>query len=556
MNIKNKNNLQVLIPALAGAVVCAALLSAVVSQGWLLASLTAVCSVVLTFWISYFRILAPIHEDVLHYEEMMENGPESHGDLAENMHTPQFRHAVEQLKMYHDMTRKVAEKGGVIAISAAEVSYAADTLSRKFHHEAEDITEIAGNSKDIEATLDDIVERTRQAVASASNAKEVNEVGYQSVQKIVPQMHATRDQVSQNAEMIANLEKKGAEIFQVTDMIREVAEQTNLLALNAAIEAARAGEQGRGFAVVADEVRNLAHKTSSATAQITTTVNEINQAVKESVGNTHLLMKSIDESVSQTNLIGEQLQAMADYSEQVGSEIEQIDGSLQSNRDNLHRIINIIQSTRDRLAHTEQDISSISSQALSLSDTSEDIYSAFAKVKIGSIHDDIRAEASAAAVAVGQLFEQAIAGREISEQDLFDRHYQPIKNTNPQKFSTRFDTFTDRCLPDIQEALLQRNPEVLYAGAVDNNGYFPTHNKVYSQPLTGDYKRDLVHNRTKRIFDDRTGLRCGSHTQPFLLQTYKRDTGEIMHDLSVPIYINGRHWGGFRVGYKSAASKS
>jgi len=95
-------------------------------------------------------------------------------------------------------------------------------------------------------------------------------------------------------------------------------------------------------------------------------------------------------------------------------------------------------------------------------------------------------------------------------------------------------------------------PQLAYAGAVDNNGYFPTHNKKFSQPLTGDYDTDLVNNRTKRIFSDRTGKRCGANTKPFLLQTYKRDTGEVMHDLSVPIYVNGKHWGGFRVGYRSS----
>ena len=95
-------------------------------------------------------------------------------------------------------------------------------------------------------------------------------------------------------------------------------------------------------------------------------------------------------------------------------------------------------------------------------------------------------------------------------------------------------------------------PQLAYAGAVDNNGYFPTHNRKFSQPLTGDYDRDLANNRTKRIFGDRTGSRCGSNTDAFLLQTYKRDTGEVMHDLSVPIRVNGRHWGGFRIGYRSA----
>ena len=86
------------------------------------------------------------------------------------------------------------------------------------------------------------------------------------------------------------------------------------------------------------------------------------------------------------------------------------------------------------------------------------------------------------------------------------------------------------------------------------NGYFPTHNRKFSKPMTGDYDVDLAQSRTKRIFDDRTGLRCGKNTESFLLQTYKRDTGEVMHDLSAPIYVKGRHWGGFRIGYKAMDS--
>ena len=98
------------------------------------------------------------------------------------------------------------------------------------------------------------------------------------------------------------------------------------------------------------------------------------------------------------------------------------------------------------------------------------------------------------------------------------------------------------------DLILDNNDFIIYAGAVDRNGYFPTHNKKFSQPLTGNYETDLANNRTKRIFSDHTGARCGKSTQSFLLQTYKRDTGEIMHDLSAPIYVNGKHWGGFRIG--------
>ena len=158
-----------------------------------------------------------------------------------------------------------------------------------------------------------------------------------------------------------------------------------------------------------------------------------------------------------------------------------------------------------------------------------------------------------AAKEVSELFERKIADKSISQQDLFDSNYRPVANTNPQKYSTRYDKFTDKELPGIQEPLLKQFKDMIYAGAVDVNGYFPTHNLCFSKPLTGNYEIDFAANRTKRLFNDPTGIRCGQHTNKFLLQTYKRDTGEIMHDVSAPILVNGKHWGGFRIGFKAAS---
>ncbi|MEO9273363.1 hypothetical protein ABFY09_00780 [Marinomonas sp. 5E14-1] len=89
------------------------------------------------------------------------------------------------------------------------------------------------------------------------------------------------------------------------------------------------------------------------------------------------------------------------------------------------------------------------------------------------------------------------------------------EQTNPQKYSTAYDVFSDQTFPAIQEAVLDKYEEVMFAGAVDVNGYFPTHNKKLSQPLSGDFEKDLVNNRTKRIFNDPTGSRCGAHTDTF-----------------------------------------
>jgi methyl-accepting chemotaxis protein len=108
----------------------------------------------------------------------------------------------------------------------------------------------------------------------------------------------------------------------------------------------------------------------------------------------------------------------------------------------------------------------------------------------------------------------------------------------------------DRDLPAIQEKFLAKSAVLVFAILVDRNGYVPTHNRQYSQPLTGNRAVDLVSNRTKRIFGDPTGFNAARSEAPFLLQAYKRDTGEVFADMSVPVRVHGKHWGGVRMGYR------
>jgi methyl-accepting chemotaxis protein len=155
---------------------------------------------------------------------------------------------------------------------------------------------------------------------------------------------------------------------------------------------------------------------------------------------------------------------------------------------------------------------------------------------------------------IEELFENAVKAGDIRAGDLFDEKYVPIPGSNPAQVTTRFTAFTDRVLPPIQEAVVKLSPKITFCAAVDRNGYLPTHNLVYSKPQGPDPVWNAANCRNRRIFNDRTGLAAGRNTRPFLLQTYRRDMGGgnfvVMKDISAPIYVDGRHWGGFRMGVK------
>ncbi len=138
----------------------------------------------------------------------------------------------------------------------------------------------------------------------------------------------------------------------------------------------------------------------------------------------------------------------------------------------------------------------------------------------------------------------------IKEEDLWDRDYIPIPNTNPQKYRTRFTDFAKKYIQPIEDKYLEKNKRFIFVVLVDENGYLPAHNTKYDKPLTGDYKKDLVGNRSMRIFNDPTGLAAARNKRKILLQPYPRDVGVLMFDISTPIYLDGKHWGGLRIGFK------
>jgi methyl-accepting chemotaxis protein len=119
------------------------------------------------------------------------------------------------------------------------------------------------------------------------------------------------------------------------------------------------------------------------------------------------------------------------------------------------------------------------------------------------------------------------------------------------KYHTRYDAFTDRAVLVFQDKFLDHK-DFLFAVGVDENGYLPTHNTKFQKPVSGDAAQDLAGNRTKRKFDDPVGIAAARNTEPSLVQVYQRDTGETMWDVSAPIFVKGKHWGGFRVAVSMA----
>lgn len=494
---------------------------------------------------------------------------------------------IRQMYLDGDLTRRAAASGaGEVARTAAEFNRLIESFQTIIGKVFFNSQEVARASKQLigeanrvasgsnlqrdaalatASAMSQLTENMNQVSHNASETASISETsselsaeGMKIVHNASAEMERISGSVTQSAQVVHALGERSKAISGIVQTIREIADQTNLLALNAAIEAARAGEQGRGFAVVADEVRKLAERTSRATGEISTMIHAIQ-------GETQSAIDSIEAGTGQAR-------NGADLAQQAASALERINGGARETMIKVDAIAASVaqqsQTGHEIAGHVRRimEMAETNSTAAdeALGEASQLEYLATNLKEIGNVfklgaageravemHARMPVIVQRAALEVSEMLDKAVDSGRVKVDDLFDESYQPIANTKPQKFKTRFDEFTDQVVSPAQERLVDQHAFLVYAICIDRRGYVPTHNRRFSKPLTGDEQIDFVNNRTKRMFDDPVGRRCGSHEQPFLLQTYRRDTGEIMHDISAPVYVKGRHWGGFRIGYKT-----
>jgi methyl-accepting chemotaxis protein len=342
--------------------------------------------------------------------------------------------------------------------------------------------------------------------------------------------------------VMKDVRDRATSITGVIEVIDSVAFQTNILSINAAIEAARAGDAGRSFSVVAKEIRMLASRAATAAKDVRALIGETQDAVKQGAQTAEATSVELHELGS---LAERTSKAMASVSESMTMQSHEA----QAIEVSLVEVANLSQSN---LAHAEEireGTKVLSTQSEMLGDCVK-LFQLPENPLSEPAHAEALDVAQWAAQEIGRVLEEAVAQGDISEDDLFARDYSPIANTDPLKHNAIFTPLCDEVLPAIQESVLDENPWAVFAITANIDGYVPTHNRKFSQPLTGNREKDLAGNRARRIFSDRVGRTVGAHTDPYRLQIYRRDTGEIMFDISVPIYFGERHWGGFRIGYR------
>lgn len=453
-------------------------------------------------------------------------------------------------------------------------------IAERFGKLSAEITDISGRIGDVNGQLEKQTQGLHRIVASVEQGARSNQaiqraaeeaqkaasvvksglervtgavrVGLNAAQNDIAELSNGAQSISQ---ALAEAVERAHKARESSEAIQSITREIQLLSINAGVEAARSGAAGRGFAVIAAAVKQLAEQTRDATSasakQLDALVATVDQLARQSEANAEAARRASEESQGISQQIGE----FDHFGKSVVELIAEIDSISAPTRENAAAFAGVGAELKELVAGVDQsgqNLEAASRRAASLVSTSEAILGSIAGSGVRTPQSEMIEIAIEAAGTISALFEQAVASGEIGLAELFDETYRPIAGSDPQQHMTRFVALTDRLLPPLQEKLLAASKRIVFCAAVDRNGFLPTHNRKYSQPQGPDPVWNNANCRNRRIFNDRTGLAAARNQKPFLLQTYRRDMGGgnflVMEDLSAPIFVRGRHWGGFRFG--------
>jgi methyl-accepting chemotaxis protein len=292
-----------------------------------------------------------------------------------------FNRFVEKV---HDTVSKVAGATHEVASAAAQIAASNEQMVQSVQRQGAQVNEVTAAVQQITQSVSDVARQGAQASTSAGDATQCAQEGGQVVQKTVSGIQSIHESVAGGAASVRTLGSRSEQIGRIIEVINDIADQTNLLALNAAIEAARAGEAGRGFAVVADEVRKLADRTTKATDEIASSIQAIQGETAQAVERMEAGSRLVEEGVTRAAQAGKSLEQIVASTQSVCGMIQSIAAAAEEQSAAAEEVSRAMDSIRSETHATEQGTQQAALAASQLSQKAEQLQRLVGQFKVAA----------------------------------------------------------------------------------------------------------------------------------------------------------------------------
>jgi methyl-accepting chemotaxis protein len=449
----------------------------------------------------------------------------------------------ETAQICGEVTVGCAEAAGVLE----QALQSADWLKAR-HGEMTELTQA------LDADIAEVAQATRDARILAEAAVAKLKTGHDTVQLSLASFSELISLIMSLGSHITGFAAAMEQVKRVSQSIDSIARTTNMLALNAAIEAEKAGAAGQTFAVVAAEVKKLAHDTRRAAVEITGTVNSLSHEAAKFV-------VEIEEGVSTSGAAQEQFASLqeliygvSDVVAKVGDHNREIADSTAQ----IHRGLVDSQNVRDAVEGANGEMFAAvvraHSQIGGLEMQANKMFDHIVHSGLSKRDSEFVELARQKAEEVKVLTEAAIADGTLTLEALFDTDLRPIEGSNPPRFTSKLTPWAEQHWQPFIEAVKDSNPDEITSVVCSSlKGFLPVQLKELSRAPTGDIAHDTKYCRNGRVIQDPVDIPAKTSEQDYMMAVFRHEgdghSYKVMRNVYVPLRINGRRWGDFEIAY-------